>query len=105
MVQALQPAPTLSIIIPCYNEGRILAATFQQLRSYLENSGWSGSLPRTWEVIFVNDGSTDGTDDVVSELAARDPRVRLCTYPHNGGQGKALQTGFAHARGDWIFCV
>ncbi len=99
------PTPTLSIVIPCYNEGPILAASYHRLRAYLEETDWQGELPKTWEIVFVNDGSMDGTDAIIAAIAARDPRVRLCTYPHNGGQGKALQTGFAAARGDWIFCV
>jgi glycosyltransferase involved in cell wall biosynthesis len=96
---------TLTILIPCYNEGPILSATCQRLRTYLEEANWQGNQPKTWEILFVNDGSKDDTDAIVSAIAARDPRVRLCSYPHNGGQGKALQTGFAAARGQWIFCV
>ena len=101
----MHDTPTLSIIIPCYNEGSILDATYQRLCAYLDGSDWHGSLPKSWEIIFVNDGSKDGTDAIVSAIAARDARIRLCTYPRNGGQGKALQTGFAAARGDWVFCV
>lgn len=99
------PSLTLSIIIPCYNEGRILAASYQRLRAYLEQCDWSCGLPSTWEIIYVNDGSKDGTDVVVAAIVERDPRVRLCTYPNNGGQGKALQSGFAAAHGQWVFCV
>jgi glycosyltransferase involved in cell wall biosynthesis len=91
--------------MPCYNEGDILERSYQQLRAYLDETDWQGSLAKTWEIIVVNDGSKDQTDVVVAGLMAHDKRVRLCTYPHNAGQGKALQTGFAHARGDWIFCV
>ena len=98
-------APTLSIIIPCFNEGKILADTYQQLRAYLEQGAWHGTLPNTWEIIFVNDGSSDDTDVVVTRLQAHDRRVRLCSYRHNAGQGQALQTGFADARGEWVFCV
>jgi len=101
----MQAAPTLSIVIPCYNEGDILERSYQQLSAYLDEKDWQGALPKTWEIIFVNDGSKDRTDEVVSALMAKDARVRLCTYPHNGGQGKALQTGFAAARGQWVFCV
>lgn len=101
----MHAAVTLSIVIPCYNEGPILAATYQRLCAYLEAANWQGDQPKTWEILFVNDGSKDDTDAIVSAIAACDPRVRLCTYPHNGGQGKALQTGFAAARGEWIFCV
>jgi len=97
--------PTLSIVIPCYNEGDILERSYQQLRAYLDEADWQGALPKSWEIIFVNDGSKDQTDAVVARLMALDDRVRLCSYPHNAGQGKALQTGFAAARGDWIFCV
>jgi dolichol-phosphate mannosyltransferase len=103
--QHMQDGPTLSIVIPCYNEGSILEESYRQLRRYLDEADWQGALPRTWEIIFVNDGSNDGTDDVVTALAERDERVKLCTYSHNGGQGKALQTGFRAARGEWIFCV
>ena len=103
--QKIQPGPTLSIVIPCYNEGKILESSFAKMRRYLEESEWQGDLPKTWEIIFVNDGSSDRTDEIVNALMAQDSRVRLCTYPHNGGQGKALQTGFQHARGVWVFTV
>jgi cellulose synthase/poly-beta-1,6-N-acetylglucosamine synthase-like glycosyltransferase len=103
--QYMQPGPTLSIVIPCYNEGKIVEQTFGKLRRFLEENDWQGDLPKTWEIIFVNDGSLDQTNEIVGVLMAQDRRVRLCTYPHNGGQGKALKAGFQHARGEWVFTV
>src|SRR5262245_17352229 len=74
--------PTLSIVIPCYNEAHILERSCRQLIDYLEHAAWSGNLPRTWEIIYVNDGSHDQTDAIVAAMNERDPRVRLCTYPN-----------------------
>lgn len=57
------------------------------------------SLDRRYEVIFVDDGSGDGTADLLHDLAAKYPAVRVIRFRHNAGQTAALDAGFKHARG------
>jgi glycosyltransferase involved in cell wall biosynthesis len=94
--------PLLSVVVPCHNEEAILATSAAEVIDYLSTVGWSCGLPPTWELILVNDGSTDGTLGVIEGLAALHPNVRVVSYSPCGGQGKALQAGFARSRGEWI---
>jgi|SRR5262245_31725340 len=97
-------APLLTVLIPCFNEASILRATVERLARYLEAGAWSPTN-RSWEILLVDDGSTDGTREIADDLAGRDHRVRCVSYPMNAGQGRALQQGFENARGEWIFCI
>ena len=94
--------PLLSVVVPCHNEEAILAKSAAELIEYLSTVAWSCGLPPTWELILVNDGSTDGTLGVIEALAAVYPNVISVSYNPCGGQGKALQAGFSHSRGEWI---
>jgi glycosyltransferase involved in cell wall biosynthesis len=94
----------LSVVIPCHNEERIVAQTAHELEEYLTTVDWSCGEPPSWELVFVNDGSTDGTLRELQRIAAADPRVRCISYRRCGGQGKALQVGFSRARGHWVIC-
>ncbi|MCS7234577.1 MAG: glycosyltransferase family 2 protein [Armatimonadota bacterium] len=94
------PAPLrggISAFLPCHNEEgnveRVVAAVVRALEV----------LQVPFEVIVVDDGSTDGTAEVARRLADSDPRVRLVQHPHNLGYGAALRTGFSASRYPWIF--
>ena len=82
----------LSVIIPVYNE----AATVQIVVERVSDSG----VP--CEIILVDDGSTDGTGEIVERLASERGDVVLLKHARNRGKGAALQTGFAAARGDIV---
>ena len=82
----------LSVILPVLNERDNLEPLHERLTEALEPMG------RDWEVIYVDDGSTDGSWDVLRKLAAADERVRLVRLRKNFGQTPALAAGFAHAR-------
>jgi dolichyl-phosphate beta-glucosyltransferase len=83
----------LSVVIPAYNEAARLPATLRALRAFLDRDG------RLAEVIVVDDGSTDGTSDVVRRIESEDERVRLIRLPQNRGKGYAVRTGIVNAAG------
>lgn len=87
---------TISVTIPVYNEEGNLRRLCEQLTPVLE------SLHRPWEVIFVNDGSSDGSAEVLDELAARETRIKVIHFRRNAGQTAAMMAGFEHARGEII---
>jgi glycosyltransferase involved in cell wall biosynthesis len=87
---------TISVTIPIYNEQGNLRRLYEQLIPVLE------SLHQPWEVVLVNDGSTDGSAAVIDELAARDTRLKVIHFRRNAGQTAAMMAGFEHARGDII---
>ncbi len=95
---ATRGAPALSLIIPCCNEEAGFSALEVALLPVLDELATHGSV----EVILVDDGSTDGTWDAITRLAARVPGVHPTRHPHNYGLGAALRTGFALARGEVI---
>lgn len=78
-----------------YNEEDNLGDTVAQLHAALTETG-------AYEIVLVNDGSTDRTEQVANEVAARDPAVRLVSYRPNQGRGRALRAGLEAARGEII---
>lgn len=84
----------LSVVTPMYHEEATAEAFYARLRDAL------GSIP--WELVIVDDGSTDGTPAIVAGLAAGDPRVKVVTLARNFGHQAALSAGLEHARGDAV---
>jgi glycosyltransferase involved in cell wall biosynthesis len=84
----------LSIIVPVFNEGASLPQLAEGLRQELEQLG------RTWEVIFINDGSTDESEKILDGLAGLDERFKVIHFRRNFGQTAAMMAGFDFARGD-----
>jgi len=85
--------PELSIIIPLYNEEENLELLYQRLREVLDG------VERTWELVLIDDGSTDRTLARALGLRGRDRRVRVVVFRRNFGQTAALAAGFEQARG------
>lgn len=88
--------PEISIVIPIFNEAPNLEALHAELTAALDPWG------RTYEVLLVDDGSTDGSVQIMRRLQAVDPRVRVIVFRRNFGQTAAFSAGFAHARGPII---
>jgi len=83
----------ISVVIPIFNEGASVPTLAEKLTVAL------GSLGRDYEVIFVNDGSTDDTGRRLRELAAADRRLKAVHFRRNSGQTAAMTAGFDHAKG------
>ena len=84
----------LSVIVPVYNERNTIAESVRRARDV--------ELPIDHEVVIVDDGSTDGTRDIIRQL--EDSTVRVIFKSENGGKGAALRLGFDEASGDLIVC-
>jgi dolichol-phosphate mannosyltransferase len=83
----------LSVVLPVHNEAPSLPSLWRELTAALGEGGWPA------EVIFVDDGSTDGGDRFLRDLCARDPRVRLVRLQGNHGLSAAMDAGLRRARG------
>jgi undecaprenyl-phosphate 4-deoxy-4-formamido-L-arabinose transferase len=87
------PRPTVSVVVTLYEERATLEELHRRLTSALEASG------RTYEVLYVDDGSTDGTFATLERLHADDPCVRAVRLKRNAGQHPAMHAGLSRARG------
>ncbi len=87
---------SISIVIPAYNEERRLPATLDKVLAYLDAKDYPSS-----EVIVVDDGSSDGTAQVIARYQSADPRVRLVSNPGNRGKGYSVRHGMLEAEGEW----
>lgn len=85
--------PELSIVIPVHNESPNIKPLYDELTQTL------GEYGRSYELLIVDDGSTDDTFAQLAALQARDPRLRVIRFRRNFGQTAAFAAGFAHARG------
>jgi glycosyltransferase involved in cell wall biosynthesis len=88
--------PEISVVIPVLNEADNLRPLYERLHTAMEAEG------RTWEVIFVDDGSTDDTFEILQALQRQDARVRVVRLRRNFGQTAAMAAGFDAARGATI---
>lgn len=85
--------PELSIVIPVHNESPNIKPLYEELTQTLERYG------RPYELLIVDDGSTDDSFEQLAALQARDPRLRVIRFRRNFGQTAAFAAGIAHARG------
>ena len=91
--------PHLSLVIPAYNEQENIEALLTRVEGALSRTG------RPFEVIIVDDGSTDRTPELLRQGMSRLPWLRVLRMGRNGGQSAAFEAGFAAARGDVIATI
>lgn len=89
----------ISVVIPLYNEEESLPELTAWIERVMLENGFS------YEIIFVNDGSTDSSRRVMAELAARNPAIHGVSFARNYGKSPALNTGFQRAKGDVVITM
>ncbi len=94
-------APAFSLVIPAYNEYRRLPSTLMEIIDYLDSRISNGSLT-SYEIIVVDDGSKDGTADLVRKFEKIRPQVKLIQLPRNYGKGHAVRLGVLNAHGERV---
>ncbi len=86
----------ISLIVPCYNEEEALPIFYTEIKKVL------GSMKTEYELIFVNDGSKDGTLAILKELAKQDDGVVYLSFSRNFGKEAAMYAGFCNAHGEYV---
>ena len=89
----------LSLVISVYNEEKVLEQFYQHFRSIEKSISWE------YEIIFVNDGSSDQSLSILKTLSAQDPSVKVLSLSRNFGHEAAMIAGIDHASGDAVICM
>jgi len=89
----------VSVVVPLYNERESLEELYERLVSTLSGEGFE------FELIFIDDGSTDGSLDILRSLRERDHRVKIISFMRNYGKSAALSEGFRVAKGDYVITI
>ncbi len=95
----MTPPPRFSIIAPIYNEAPNIPVLYPRLRDVMEQTG------ETWELILVDDGSQDGSTDLIRALRDQDKRVRPVIFARNFGHQIAVTAGLDHSRGEAVVVI
>ncbi len=89
----------ISVIIPCYNEEASLPLFYSRITNVMKTMG------AIFELVFINDGSSDGTQRVIEYLSEKDSRVKYISFSRNFGKEAALWAGLEHAMGDYVALI
>ncbi len=84
----------LAVIVPCYNEELVLSESYKRTKAVLD------SIPNPTEIIYINDGSRDGTTQILNEIANADPQVKVIHFSRNFGHQPAVTAGINHCDAD-----
>jgi len=90
----------ISLIVPVYNEGEILREFYKKVKEVIENVN-----DFRWEIVFIDDGSTDNSWDVIKTLATRDNSVKALRFSRNFGKEVALTAGVEYVNSDAAICI
>jgi dolichyl-phosphate beta-glucosyltransferase len=90
------PTPAYSIVLPAYNESARIGATLDKILAHAAQRGWNA------EIIVVNDGSSDGTAEIVRQYEKKHADLRLLENPGNYGKGYSVRNGALHAQGEIV---
>ncbi len=99
MNNEISARPRYSIVAPIFNEEGNIPLLLERIQKVMETSG------ETWELILVNDGSTDRSHDLMDEAGARDPRIKAIHFARNFGHQTAVTAGIDHASGDAVVLI
>ena len=91
--------PTISVVAPCFNEEGVLHELYRRISAVLNGAG------EAWELVLVNDGSRDRTPEIMRELRASDPRVKVVDFARNFGHQIAVTAGMDYAQGDSVVLI
>ena len=91
--------PTVSVVVPCYNEEPVIEETHRRLTDTLSYLGCS------YEIVYVDDGSRDGTLLKLRTIQAHDDTVRVLSFSRNFGHQMAVSAGIDHAEGDAVVLI
>jgi glycosyltransferase involved in cell wall biosynthesis len=89
----------LTVISPVFNEAENVLSSVSRIVEALK------AMQGTWELLLVNDGSSDDTLAIARDLEGSTPQLRVLSYPVNCGRGRALRHGFTHARGRYVITI
>ena len=93
----MKKLPQLSLFFPCLNDARSLPSLIQKANLVAKH------VASDYEILVINDGSTDNSAQVLKQLEKQYSHLRTITHPQNKGYGAALKSGFSHTKFDWIF--
>jgi len=90
---------SISVIVPCFNEESVIETTYQRLKTVLD------SLGRQYRIIFVNDGSSDRTPEILNQMAENDPTVKFLSFSRNFGHQAAVTAGIHNCETDLAIII
>jgi dolichol-phosphate mannosyltransferase len=93
--------PLVSLVIPAFNESEIILHNVDELAAWMT----SNAKHISFEILVVDDGSTDGMGDLLEEACLQRNWLRVAHHPVNMGRGLGVRTGFSKATGDYIVCL
>lgn len=95
----MDDSPVLSVVVSVYNEAEGIRHAYEEMTHVLRQ------MPETYELIFVDDGSTDGSGDLLRPIAESDPHVRMVSFSKNFGHEAAMLAGIDYSHGEVVVCM